>query len=140
MLRRLWGLNELLPDHNYVENPHSGAPKNRLDHRHHAIDAAVVGATTRDLLNKISKAAGRAEEQNLDKLFDGLPTPWDGFREDLRESLARVVVSHKADHGRRRKPAKDRDATAARLRSEEHTSELKSLMRHTYAVFCLQKK
>src|SRR3546814_16785675 len=90
MLRRLWGLNELLPDHNYVENPHSGAPKNRLDHRHHAIDAAVVGATTRDLLNKISKAAGRAEEQNLDKLFDGLPTPWDGFREDLRESLARV--------------------------------------------------
>src|SRR3546814_12146977 len=40
MLRRLWGLNELLTDHNYVENPHSGAPKNRLDHRHHAIDAA----------------------------------------------------------------------------------------------------
>ncbi|HEY9578455.1 MAG TPA: type II CRISPR RNA-guided endonuclease Cas9 [Rhizorhapis sp.] len=118
MLRRLWGLNELLPDHNYVENPHSGAPKNRLDHRHHAIDAAVVGATTRDLLNKISKAAGRAEEQNLDKLFDGLPTPWDGFREDLRESLARVVVSHKADHGRRRKPAKDRDATAARLHND----------------------
>src|SRR3546814_3288040 len=26
------------------------------------------------------------------------------------------------------------------LRSEEHTSELQSLMRTTYAVFCLQKK
>src|SRR3546814_9376165 len=26
------------------------------------------------------------------------------------------------------------------LRSEEHTSELKSLMRITYAVFCLKKK
>src|SRR3546814_9997532 len=26
------------------------------------------------------------------------------------------------------------------LRSEEHTSELQSLMRHSYAVFCLQKK
>src|SRR3546814_7547389 len=25
-------------------------------------------------------------------------------------------------------------------RSEEHTSELQSLMRHTYAVFCLKKK
>src|SRR3546814_10252624 len=93
------------------------------------------------------------------------------LREDLRESLARVVVSHKADHGRRRKPAKDRDATAARLhndtaygltgltsdsglpivvhrvpltslkpRSEEHTSELQSLMRISYAVFCLKKK
>src|SRR3546814_6097679 len=28
----------------------------------------------------------------------------------------------------------------ARLRSEEHTSELQSLMRNSYAVFCLQKK
>src|SRR3546814_5215472 len=32
-------------------------------------------------------------------------------------------------------------ATAARLeRSEEHTSELQSLMRNSYAVFCLKKK
>src|SRR3546814_3109948 len=28
----------------------------------------------------------------------------------------------------------------ARLRSEEHTSELQSLMRNSYAVFCLKKK
>src|SRR3546814_3262117 len=28
----------------------------------------------------------------------------------------------------------------ARRRSEEHTSELQSLMRNSYAVFCLQKK
>src|SRR3546814_10846277 len=27
-----------------------------------------------------------------------------------------------------------------RLRSEEHTSELQSLMRNSYAVFCLKKK
>src|SRR3546814_7091810 len=27
-----------------------------------------------------------------------------------------------------------------RLRSEEHTSELQPLMRHSYAVFCLKKK
>src|SRR3546814_7861844 len=27
-----------------------------------------------------------------------------------------------------------------RIRSEEHTSELQSLMRNSYAVFCLQKK
>lgn len=118
MLRRLWGLNELLPDHNYVENPHSGAPKNRLDHRHHAIDAAVVGVTTRSLLNRISRAASRAENQNLDKLFDGLPKPWESFREELREALDRVTVSHKADHGRKRKPDKGKDATAARLHND----------------------
>src|SRR3546814_5001742 len=31
-------------------------------------------------------------------------------------------------------------ALAARSRSEEHTSELQSLMRISYAVFCLKKK
>src|SRR3546814_1287387 len=30
--------------------------------------------------------------------------------------------------------------TIARFRSEEHTSELQSLMRISYAVFCLKKK
>src|SRR3546814_6983092 len=32
------------------------------------------------------------------------------------------------------------DAQAVRARSEEHTSELQSLMRISYAVFCLKKK
>src|SRR3546814_2236483 len=32
------------------------------------------------------------------------------------------------------------DATEAMRRSEEHTSELQSLMRISYAVFCLKKK
>src|SRR3546814_1124263 len=30
--------------------------------------------------------------------------------------------------------------TGALVRSEEHTSELQSLMRNSYAVFCLKKK
>src|SRR3546814_3834854 len=38
--------------------------------------------------------------------------------------------------GRRRGPPKQRNAQ----RSEEHTSELQSLMRNSYAVFCLKKK
>src|SRR3546814_6668992 len=39
-------------------------------------------------------------------------------------------------HGKRR----DQFERRARLRSEEHTSELQSLMRISYAVFCLKKK
>src|SRR3546814_2875601 len=37
--------------------------------------------------------------------------------------------------------AEDKDAPArgTRIRSEEHTSELQSLMRISYAVFCLKK-
>src|SRR3546814_6274313 len=34
----------------------------------------------------------------------------------------------------------DRQNRRGRLRSEEHTSELQSLMRISYAVFCLKKK
>src|SRR3546814_5924461 len=36
--------------------------------------------------------------------------------------------------------ASDARNSAARARSEEHTSELQSLMRISYAVFCLKKK
>src|SRR3546814_5633722 len=35
---------------------------------------------------------------------------------------------------------KQHEHPEAQLRSEEHTSELQSLMRISYAVFCLQKK
>src|SRR3546814_8853081 len=36
--------------------------------------------------------------------------------------------------------ARRRDGAAAAARSEEHTSEFQSLMRISYAVFCLKKK
>src|SRR3546814_3022321 len=36
--------------------------------------------------------------------------------------------------------AGDQRTTAGGMRSEEHTSELQSLMRISYAVFCLKKK
>jgi len=118
MLRRCWGLNSLLPDHNFVENEHSNAPKNRLDHRHHAIDAAVVTVTTRGLMNDIARSAGRAEEKELNRLFEDLPQPWPGFREELGERLSRVTVSHKPDHGRKSRPSRHRDVTAGRLHND----------------------
>lgn len=118
MLRRLWGLNSLLPDHNFVDNEHSNAPKNRLDHRHHAIDAAVVAVTTLALMHQIAHAAARAEDKDLDRLFEGLAEPWDGFREELGEKLKHVTVSHKPDHGRQGRPSKQRDVTAGRLHND----------------------
>src|SRR3546814_1080524 len=38
-----------------------------------------------------------------------------------------------------KRPLKPRQIWAIRFRSEEHTSELQSLMRISYAVFCLKK-
>lgn len=118
MLRRLWGLNRILPGHNLLENPHSDAPKNRLDHRHHAIDAAVVAVTTRSLMQQIARTAGLAEDKNLDRLFEDLEQPWPNFREELQDRLNATVVSHKADHGRKGKPGPGRDTTAGRLHND----------------------
>ncbi|MEC3908934.1 type II CRISPR RNA-guided endonuclease Cas9 [Sphingobium sp. CR2-8] len=105
MLRRIWGLNSILGDHNQVVNKHSDAPKNRLDHRHHALDAAVTGVTTHALIQRIAAAAGRAEQDNLDRLFTDLEHPWPGFRDALKAALDRTVVSHRPDHGLKPKAA-----------------------------------
>lgn len=118
MLRRLWGLNSILPDHNFVENEHSNAPKNRLDHRHHAIDAAVVAVTTRSLLMEIARNAARSEARDLDRLFEDLPPPWEGFRDELQQRLHRTIVSHKADHGRKKLPEPGRDVTSGQLHND----------------------
>src|SRR3546814_9173190 len=46
-----------------------------------------------------------------------------------------------ADHGKRLgQQIVQRSAIDVALRSEEHTSELQSLMRISYAVFCLKQK
>jgi len=118
MLRRVWGLNSLLPDHNYVENVHSNAPKNRLDHRHHTIDGAVAAVTNLGLMQKIATASARAEEKELDRILEELTPPWPTFRDELKDRLARITVSHKPDHGRKGRPDKARDVTAGRLHND----------------------
>lgn len=96
MLRRHWGLNSLLPDHNFAKTVHE---KNRTDHRHHAIDAAVVGVLNLSLIQKVAREAGFREAQGAQDVIDSIAPPWEGFREHLGEAVNRVVVSHRADHG-----------------------------------------
>src|SRR3546814_5598373 len=55
-------------------------------------------------------------------------------RRRLRRRRADRAVERRRDVGRHRA------AGAGAHRSEEHTSELQSLMRISYAVFCLKKK
>src|SRR3546814_3846929 len=54
-------------------------------------------------------------------------------------SMPEMVETHVVKCGGRAEGG-DMAAQIAGLRSEEHTSELQSLMRISYAVFCLKKK
>lgn len=110
LLRRKWGLNSLLGDHN---------KKNRADHRHHAIDAYVVGLTDRSMLGEIQKARGA----NRERIVDDMPDPFgdrpDGYRDELKAALDRIVVSHRPDHGIDPKAAPGtRVSTSGRLHEE----------------------
>src|SRR3546814_6613593 len=57
---------------------------------------------------------------------------------DHLDQLRPLVAEQRVIFGAQRGIA--RRADDVRLRSEEHTSELQSLMRTSYAVFCLKKK
>src|SRR3546814_3358927 len=57
------------------------------------------------------------------------PCRW--LRQPARKGVAAALMRHSQRRGTKRHPAR---------RSEEHTSELQSLMRISYAVFCLKKK
>ncbi|GHF13943.1 hypothetical protein GCM10017044_05040 [Kordiimonas sediminis] len=92
LLRGKWGLNNILNDSNI---------KDRLDHRHHMIDAAVVGLTTRSILQKVATASHRAED--TDRLIADMPVPWEGFREELASLVRSSTVHFKPNHA---KPAK----------------------------------
>jgi CRISPR-associated endonuclease Csn1 len=74
-----------------------GASKSRTDHRHHAIDAVVVGLTDRAMLQRISTAAKRGAMTG--RLIDDLPGPWPGFAPEVRDRVAAIIVSHKPDIG-----------------------------------------
>src|SRR3546814_5183249 len=77
-----------------------------------------------------------------------------GFRVQARQALhvhehlfRRPFEQAAAPHGEKRVSNEDQRLVRhvignmpGRMRSEEHTSELQSLMRISYAVFCLQKK
>src|SRR3546814_9193245 len=75
-------------------------------------------------------------------------------RQHFEHASARGILEPRGELGFRRQPRVEREimvvaapdhdlrvgAVADAVRSEEHTSELQSLMRISYAVFCLKTK
>ncbi|WP_299154949.1 type II CRISPR RNA-guided endonuclease Cas9 [uncultured Tateyamaria sp.] len=118
MLRRHWGLNGLtaLTD----SDAQTVKAKNRTDHRHHAIDAAVIAATDRGLIKRIADMAQRDEVNGAEEVARSVPPPWEGFRDDIGAQVARIIVSHRADHGRIDPAARKsgRDSTSGQLHND----------------------
>src|SRR3546814_7382484 len=118
------------------------------------IDGPVVPQPLRDV--------GRAARRNQDSVeFHGLPPcneylscamsgwyrvapgagPGDDGLHDLDRAVAYLKAQHVAQALLHEPPVVARVAERQQAaRSEEHTSELQSLMRISYAVFCLKKK
>lgn len=86
-LRRAWGLEGLLGTQE--------GPKNREDHRHHALDALVIALTDPGTLHALSRASQRQGGGRL--RIEALGDPWPGFVEETRERLGAVTVSFRQD-------------------------------------------
>src|SRR3546814_6601318 len=61
-------------------------------------------------------------------------------RDDVGRALEDQRKRRRHRHGATAGQQRQQPADPAVVRSEEHTSELQSLMRISYAVFCLKKK
>ena len=80
-IRHQWGFNDLIGETDRKE---------RTDHRHHAIDAVVIAATSRNLYTKAVKQI----EQNKLKI----PLPYPGLRDELALQLEGTIISHGTKH------------------------------------------
>src|SRR3546814_2080462 len=97
------------------QEPERSRRRGRSEHRQRAADRRPARRTRR------RRQAGSARTRAA--LLDG-----ERQRQDARNSGQPRLDGHRAQR------------RAAPRRSEEHTSELQSLMRISYAVFCLKKK
>ncbi|MDR3507158.1 MAG: type II CRISPR RNA-guided endonuclease Cas9 [Caulobacteraceae bacterium] len=94
LLRARWGLN-------------FSNVKDRNNHRHHAIDAATIGLIDRGLLAELARRAGAREQEDLlEQITKDVPDPpgfvaaGRDFRQNVRERVAALIVSHKPEHGK----------------------------------------
>ena len=89
MLRAKFGLNDVLG---------LNGEKNRNDHRHHAVDACVIGVTDQGLMQRFARASADAREGGLTRLVDDMPLPWPTYRNHVERAVNHIWVSHKPDH------------------------------------------
>ncbi|MGI9345631.1 MAG: type II CRISPR RNA-guided endonuclease Cas9, partial [Gammaproteobacteria bacterium] len=116
-LRHVWGLNSVLSDHNQNAQQDTEdqkkASKNRNDHRHHAIDAVVLAAVNRSLIQKVSSYTEQTGGGSALRLLAGFPPPIHGLRDQVRKQTNELQVAHQ-----RRQKWPGAQMTTGRLHNE----------------------
>src|SRR3546814_8358220 len=100
--------------------------------REHTSDGRAIGGEAHRLVQADAVAWLEADRGSYDLIFCDPPTFSNSARAD--------DFDVQREHVRLLRAAVARLAQGGAVRSEEHTSELQSLMRISYAVFCLKKQ
>src|SRR3546814_5481728 len=95
-----------------------------------ALEASRAPALIRRFKTMIEAVANQMRERIAD-LLDHALVEFGALADQLQAHLLAKLAGEIVDHAREAREHR---------RSEEHTSELQSLMRISYAVFCLKKK
>jgi len=90
--RALWKLNGILNDGPTTQG--GRAEKMRSDHRHHSVDAVVIGLASDSMIQRLSRAAQVAPELHR-RLFGPLEGPWPNFVDTIRAEIGRITASHR---------------------------------------------
>src|SRR3546814_8032266 len=97
----------------------------------------TMASTLAHELNQPITAVANYVEAVRDLLAEGNPDDLPMITEALNDAAGEAI---RAGHIVRRLRDFVARGEVEKTRSEEHTSELQSLMRNSYAVFCLKKK
>ncbi|MEO6293984.1 MAG: type II CRISPR RNA-guided endonuclease Cas9, partial [Burkholderiaceae bacterium] len=72
--------------------------KNRNDHRHHAVDACVIGVVDRRFIQLVQTAARATTRYRTGKFVETMPDPWKGYFTAMERAIKAIKVSHRPDH------------------------------------------
>jgi CRISPR-associated endonuclease Csn1 len=90
IIRDMWDMNAILGD---------GGIKERIDHRHHAVDSVAIALTTPTLVQQLANhAVPWYERRRHRSRFRQLSAPWDSFHDELQKAVEKIIVSHRVQH------------------------------------------
>src|SRR3546814_2319424 len=128
---------------NYLDRSQPIFPTEQLELQAHGTRVAYRDIYVRRLTGGAEKFTLSEEEKSagFEVLFDGTHLDkWTGNKDGYVVEDGNIVIYPERGNGNLFTSEEYGDFNFRFERSEEHTSELQSLMRISYAVFCLKKK